>query len=109
MYYKGFKIEKDEQFFFLTYPEVFGISFMQQRFWGVGTALLPLVQWTNCMGEMRRKGGNVFELEHEFDTRQLLAVLPRQSRSLHYLWQTILSFFNLPPWGLLSDRCRNRG
>lgn len=54
---------------FFNSPEVYGISSTPHRLCVVGTALLPLVQWTDCIGEREKKGGKVIELEHEFDTQ----------------------------------------
>ena len=75
----------------------------------VGTALFPVAQWTHWMGEMRRKrkvietGICIWHTTIAGCARDM-----GQSRSLHHLWQTIISFFNLTPWGLLSDRYKNR-
>ena len=73
----------------------------------VGTALFPVARWTHWMGEMSRKR-KVIEIGiciwHAGCAHDM-----GQSRSLHHLWQTIIFFFSLTPWGLLSDRCKNRG
>lgn len=86
--------------FFFTYLEVYGISSIQYRLSAVGTARLPFVRWANYMGKMKRKREKVMELEHEFDTQQLLAVLMIWASPDPYIisGKPSISFFSLTPW-----------
>lgn len=60
------------------------------------------------MEEMRRKRGKVTEIEHEFDTEQLLATFMIRARADPYIisGKPSISFFSLTPWAFwLADVC----
>lgn len=101
-------LQQEKMSKFCTYSEVYPESLS----WGidsgvVGTNPLPLVQGTSHGGnEKERESDRILWLQHTVVTG--CSHHMRQARSSHYLWQPIVSFFNLTPWGLLADRCKNR-
>lgn len=83
---------------------------MHLRLAVAGTGPLPLALRANCMGGGDEKEGesNRITTGVRHTTVTDYTHHMGQAGSLRYLWQTIVSFFNLIPWGLLADRYKNR-
>lgn len=90
---------------FITCLEVHENSFMQYRLGVVGTAPVPLVRWTYCIREMRRKGKS--DIIRTWAWHTTVAGCPHDMASPDaYITfgKPSNSFFSLTPWAFwLAD------